>query len=460
MDAAATADKRIDEIIKSPHVLTGMFQEFFHSEATGSILLLIATVLALLLANSPWADVYFALLHTEIAVHIGPYNLVLDMHELVNDGLMVIFFLVVGLEIKREVVVGELSTARKAILPVAAAVGGMLFPALVYVAANAGKVGMDGWGIPMATDIAFALGILALLGSRVPPALKVFLTALAIADDIGAVLVIALFYTAEVHWVPLAIAGLLLLLIVVAGRAGIRSGAIYVLLGFGVWLTILLSGVHATTAGILVALTIPVRARMDPEEFLTTGYAKLEELSGSELTTESMIHDHEQLETIIDLHNAARCMRPVGLMLEEYFHPILVWMVLPLFAFFNAGVQFSGRFFDALFHPVSLGIILGLVVGKQIGITFFAWLAVRSGQATLPEGVSWRLVYGTSWLAGIGFTMSLFIASMAFADPILVSIAKVGILVGSLICGIVGYLLLRLWLPAEEPQMLEIVPSH
>ncbi len=460
MDTAATAEKRIEQIVKSPHLLSRMFRDFFHAEATGSIVLLAATVLALLWANSPWADVYFTLLHTEIAVHIGPYNLILDMHELVNDGLMVIFFLVVGLEIKREVVVGELSSAKRAILPVAAAVGGMLLPALIYVAVNAGKVGMEGWGIPMATDIAFALGILALLGSRVPPTLKVFLTALAIADDIGAVLVIALFYTAEVHWVPLAIAGILLLFIIAAGRIGIRSGAIYVILGFGVWLAILLSGVHATTAGILVALTVPVRARMDPEEFLTTGYTRLEELSESELTTESMIHDHEQLETITELHDAARSMQPVGLMLEEYFHPILVWMVLPLFAFFNAGVQFSGRFFDALFHPVSLGIILGLVIGKQLGITLFAWLAVRIGQATLPEGVNWRLVYGASWLAGIGFTMSLFVAGLAFSDATLVSIAKVGILAGSLICGVFGYLLLRFWLPDEGQESLIPVPRH
>lgn len=453
MSRALRAEQRIEEILRSRHQVTLMFLKFAHHEATGSVLLLIATIVALVWANSPWARSYIGLLHLEVVLRVGPYELALSMHQLINDGLMAIFFLVVGLEIKREIRVGELSSARKAILPVTAAVGGMLIPALIYLALNAGKEGMNGWGVPMATDIAFALGILALLGSRVPPTLKIILTALAIADDIGAVLVIALFYTAEIHWPALAVAALLLLLIFVVGRSGIRRVEITFLLAVGVWLAILLSGVHATVAGILVALTVPCGARMDPQKFLTLGYAKLELLEGSELTAHSMVHDEEQFETIVELHEAARDMRPPGLVLEEYLHPVLVWLVLPLFALFNAGVRFDAGFVQSLTHPVALGIILGLVLGKQIAVTLFSWLAVRSGRADLPEGVTWRQIYGVSWLAGIGFTMSLFITDLAFSDPALIHVAKAGILVASLIAGTGGYFLLRWWLPPEEPDL-------
>ncbi|MFN8473140.1 MAG: Na+/H+ antiporter NhaA [Anaerolineae bacterium] len=450
MDRQLPAERRISRILRTPLALTEPFREFAHSEATGAIILLVTAIIALVWANSPWAYLYVEILHTDISLSVGEHVLTLSLHHLINDGLMTLFFLVVGLEIKREVLVGELASPRKAILPVVAALGGMLIPALIYTVFNFGGAGQAGWGIPMATDIAFALGILALLGARVVPGLKVFLTALAIADDLGAVLVIALFYTPSVSFTSLEIAGLLLVAMLVANRLGVRSAALYIVLGIGVWLEMYLSGVHATVAGVLIALTIPVRARMDPEKFLVLGYQKLQELEGAELTTESMIHDHRQMELIMELHDAARDMRPPGLVIEHALHPFNAYFVIPLFALFNAGVPLEGGGLSAILNPIGMGVLLGLVLGKQIGVTLFSWLTVRLGWASLPEGVNWRTLYGASWLAGIGFTMSLFVTELAFTDEHLINEAKLGILVASLVAGIVGYVLLRLWLHTDD----------
>lgn len=424
-----------------------IFTRFAHSEATGSVLLLIATIVALLWANSQWSAQYFELLHSQVGIAIGDNTYALSVHQFINDGLMALFFLVVGLEIKREVLVGELSSPGKALLPVAAALGGMIFPAAIYLAFNAGGSGKNGWGIPMATDIAFALGILALLGSRVPTSLKLFLTALAIADDLGAVMVIALFYTSQLNLLALVGDIVFLGLILLAGFVRIRRQEIYIGLALGVWLMLFISGVHATIAGILVALIIPVRTREDPKELIKLGREKIAELEQQELAKDSMIHDRAQMETINELYEATRAMRPVGLTLEEYLHPVLVWIVLPLFALFNAGVHFDDHFFASFAQPVSLGIIFGLVVGKQIGVTLLTWIAVRSRRAQLPANVTWKQIYGVSWLCGMGFTMSLFITELAFTSEELINAAKGGILAASLIAGVVGYILLFMWSP-------------
>lgn len=436
--------------VTPPKGLGRAFQEFFETEVAGSSILLVCAIVALVWANSAWADTYFDLLHLEFGFVIGSLQYELTLHEWVNDGLMAFFFLVIGLEVKRELVVGELSTPRRAILPVTAAVGGMIVPAAIYLALNFNHEGVTGWGIPVATDIAFALGVLALLGKRVPPALKVFITALAIADDLGAIAILAIFYTESIIWVDVILSIGFLAILYGLVRLNINRIEFYAVLVIGAWAAMLLSGIHATVAGILLAMIIPVRARIEPEEFLTTSYEKLNELGGGDLTTDSMIHDHNQMVTIMEFHETSRRLRPPGLVLEHYLHPVVVFIILPLFALTNAGVVIGDGFFDTLLSPVALGIVFGLVLGKQIGVTLFSWLAIRSGYANMPAGVTWRQIYGISWLTGIGFTMSLFITELAFDDPVLVNQAKVGIIVASLIAGAGGYLVLRRFLPAAE----------
>jgi NhaA family Na+:H+ antiporter len=420
----------------------GIFARFVHSEVTGSILLLGCTVVALAWANSPWSESYFHLLHTELGFSVGGTDRTMSLHHWINDFLMAIFFFVVGLEIKREMVVGRLSTLDKAILPVAAALGGMIAPALLYFFLNSSGEPSRGWGVPMATDIAFALGVLSLFGKRVPIGLKVFLTALAIADDLGAVLVIAVFYTSDLHLAELVAAGVFLLLIVVARHLGIRSPVVYLVLAIGVWVDVLFSGVHATVAGVLLAMLMPVTAGRDPEHFFAEVREKWEALRETDLTRDSMIHDRSQLDAISDLRRAAQDMQPAGLQFEERLHPFVVFFILPLFAFFNAGVRIEGSFAATLAQPVSMGVILGLVLGKQIGITLFSWLAVKSGRAALPEGVDWGDLYGAACLGGVGFTMSLFIAELAFETEALGAEAKIGILSASLVAAIWGVIVL------------------
>jgi NhaA family Na+:H+ antiporter len=423
-----------------------MFQRFFRSEVTGSIVLVVCAALALGWANSPWASSYFELIRTYVGISWGEASFKLSLQHWVNDGLMVLFFFVVGLEIKREIVVGQLSTLSRAVLPVTAALGGMVVPAGLFLLLNAKGPGEAGWGVPMATDIAFALGILALLGSRVPIGLKVFLTALAIADDLGAVLVIAFFYTETISVAALVVAGVCLFLLFLANRLHLRVKVIYIVLGLGCWAAVLASGVHATVAGILVALVVPVRARIDPTEFLertNDAIGTLQDLKGAGLTRDSMLEEADQYAALDNLHAAASAMRPSGLTLEYYLQPIQAYFILPLFALFNAGVALDIEAVTGAPDPITLGIVAGLFVGKQLGIPLFGWLAVRSGKASLPEGVTWRMVWGASCLAGVGFTMSLFIAELAFKNTGLIDEAKIGILAGSLLAALVGYVVLR-----------------
>lgn len=432
----------------SPPGIIGAFQEFVHSEVSSSVVLLACSVIALVWANSPWSQTYEQLMHLKLGLMAGDRSFSLTLHHWINDGLMVVFFFVVGLEVKRELVVGHLSTFKRAILPVMAAVGGMAAPAALYLALNHGRPGATGWGIPTATDIAFALGVLALLGDRVPIGLKVFLLALAIADDIGAVLVIALFYTSQITWTGLAVAGMFLVLLYLAIAVwNVRSAGVLAVLVIGVWLGVFTSGIHATIAGILMALLVPVRPRIEPEQFLQVSRHRIDVLGDQGLTKESVICDPDQLDGIVELYEVAGEMRPPGLALEQYFHPISAFVVLPLFALANAGVPLSSDKLGLLFHPVTWGIILGLVVGKQVGVTALSWLVIKSRWAELPEGVGWSHVYGASCLAGIGFTMSLFVTDLAFDDEDLINAAKLGILSASAASAAIGYVVLRKSLP-------------
>ena len=419
------------------------FQDFAHKQSSGGILLIAASLVALVWANSPWGESYAALWHTKLTVGLGEYSLSKDLTHWINDGLMAVFFLVVGLEIKREVLVGELSSVRGAALPVVAAVGGAVVPALIYLAINAGTAGAAGWGITMATDIAFALGVLALLGDRVPVALKVFLTALAIVDDIMAVLVIAVFYTSEISWGALGVGGLFLAALVVANLIGVGKTLVYAVLGVGLWLAFLLSGVHATVAGVLLAFTVPAVSFINPGAFLERGRYILERFEKAGEKGENVLVNEERQGALHALNRAAYELEPPLHELEHALHPWVVFAIMPLFALANAGVVLGGDFAAALLNPVSLGIVAGLVLGKQLGVTLFAWLAVKSGLSELPRGITWRHVYGAGWLAGIGFTMSLFISDLAFDDGDLVDAAKLGILVASLIAGVVGWTILR-----------------
>ncbi len=419
------------------------FQDFAHKQSSGGVLLIAAAAVALVWANSPWGTSYAALWNTELTVGVGEYSLSKDLTHWINDGLMAVFFLVVGLEIKREVLVGELSSARGAALPVAAALGGAVLPAAIYLAINAGTEGAAGWGIPMATDIAFALGVLALLGDRAPVALKVFLTALAIVDDIVAVLVIALFYTSGISWGALGAGGLFLAALVVANLIGVGRTLVYALLGMGLWLAFLLSGVHATVAGVLLAFTVPAISFINPGAFLERSRYVLDRFEKAGEKGENVLTNEDRQAALHALNRATYKLEPPLHELEHALHPWVVFAVMPLFALANAGVPLGGGLAAALTSPVSLGIVAGLVLGKQIGVTLFAWLAVKSGLSELPRGISWRHVYGAGWLAGIGFTMSLFITDLAFPESPLVAAAKLGILAASLIAGVVGWTILR-----------------
>jgi NhaA family Na+:H+ antiporter len=426
----------------------GYFEWFVHSEVAGSLLLLASTITALVWANSPWAESYFELLHTYIGFTWDEAVFKLSLQHWINDGLMAVFFFVVGLEIKRELVVGELSSASKAVLPVVAALGGIVVPAALFMVFNLGGEGARGWSIPMATDIAFALGVLAILGTRAPLGLKVFLTALAIADDLAAIAVIAIFYTEQINVTSLIVEGILLAALFFAIKARLARGLIYLLI-IGAWIAMFTSGLHATVAGILVAMMIPVRPKVDPQSFINETETQLEHMTQGDLSIESLLSDRAQLNLVEGIRAGAAEALPTGLILERYLHPVQVWIILPLFALANAGVAIGGDVTSVLATPLALGIIMGLVVGKPLGIGVLSWVVVKTGWGSLPEGVTWSQIIGVALLAGIGFTMSLFITDLAFDNETLIATAKVGILAASVTSGVLGYLLLSKVLPKE-----------
>lgn len=420
------------------------FARFAHTESAGGIVLILCTVAAVFWANSPWAESYHHLWETEVRVGVAGAELRYPLHYWINDGLMAVFFFLVGLEIKREVLVGELASVRRAALPIAGALGGMLLPAAFYALLNAGGPGERGWGVPMATDIAFALGVLALLGRRAPLALKVFLAALAIADDIGAVLVIAVFYSAGISWGALGLGFALLVGLVAANRLGVRKPLVYVAVGLVVWVAFLKSGVHATVAGVLLAMTIPARTRIDTRAFLDRGRLILDEFDAADdAEGPGVLANRRQQAAIQAMEGACEEAQAPLQRIERALHMGVAFGIIPLFALANAGVSLGGNPVAAMGNSVTLGIILGLVLGKPLGITLFAWLAVKMGVAALPGGVSWRALHGVSWLGGIGFTMSLFVAGLAFTDPAMVDHAKIGIFTASIAAAIMGWLMLR-----------------
>jgi len=427
------------------------FQEFVKTESFSGILLISFMFIALVWANSPWSSSYESLWQTQVNVSIGSFAIDKPLLLWINDGLMAVFFFVVGLEIKRELLVGELSSLRQALFPIAAALGGMLVPAAFYLIFNANGPGESGWGIPMATDIAFALGILALLGKRAPLSLKIFLTAVAIVDDIGAVLVIALFYTDKIVWGSLAVAAVIFVVLMILSRMGVRKPLPYALLGIVLWVAFLKSGVHATVAGVLLAMTIPASTVIDRKGFLERIRGYLDRFEEEGIRDGSAFTTKKQRALLQGIEDCTQGVEAPLQRLEHTLHPWVAFFIMPVFALANAGVDLRTDIVAALVNPVTLGIIVGLVVGKQVGITFMAWLVTRVGLSRKIAGVTWKQIYGASMLAGIGFTMSLFISNLAFSDPVMLTNAKVGILVASFISAGLGWLILsRNGVPKSE----------
>lgn len=420
---------------------------FINEEAYGGILLILATIAAMFWANSSFYESYHHIWHDyKVGFVWGNIDLVASLHHWINDGLMALFFFVVGLEIKREIMGGELSSMKKASLPIAAAIGGMLIPALFYVlvAMNYPDY-INGWGIPMATDIAFALGLLAMLGSRVPLNLKIFLTALAIADDLGAVMVIAIFYTESIDFTELLYAGFFLAVLIAANLAGIRRTVFYALIGFaGVWIAFIYSGVHATIAGVLIALTIPARTKIGETDYIDKLSVYLNKFKNESPDTKSTLLTKKQVHLISEIEDLNKKAHTPLQKLEHALHPVTAYFILPIFALSNAGVHIDGSIDDMLFHPISLGIIAGLVLGKFLGISLLSKLVVKLKFAELPEGVTWRHIYGVGFLAGIGFTMSMFISDLAFKEDEFKQIAKVGIIAASILSAVIGMIWLSL----------------
>jgi NhaA family Na+:H+ antiporter len=415
-------------------------------------LLLLGTFLALIFANSPLSDWYSDLWNTYLTIGVEGFSITATLRHWINDCLMALFFFIVGLEIKREVLVGELRYPRQATLPIAAAVGGAVGPALVYLAIVYGGEGTHGWGIPIGTDTAFSIGLIALLGTRVRPQLLVFLTAFAIIDDIIAVLVIAIFYTDQIAWGAMAAAGGILLVLILANRAGIYRWPVYAVLGVALWLAIFESGIHGTLAGVLVAMTVPSRSWINPSEFLARGRRILHDFEEASYSTLNMLSNERQQHATQSL---ARLTEQVEAPLTHFLHrlhPAVSYGVVPLFAFANAGIPIVDGFGDAVRSPVAWGVILGLIVGKPLGITLFTWLAVRTGIAVLHPTIKWSHVFGVAWLGGVGFTMSLFISELAFGADELADVSRIGILIGSVIAGFAGYFILRKVLPPPERQ--------
>jgi NhaA family Na+:H+ antiporter len=415
---------------------------FINKSTTGGIVLFVSAVVALILANSPWQEAYHDFWEYHINFGVGNYVLDKSLHYWINDGLMAVFFFVVGLELKREIIGGELSNPRNAILPVAAGIGGMVFPALLYLIFNTTGEAQNGWGIPMATDIAFALGVLFLLGDRVPTSLKLFLTVLAIADDIGAVLVIAFFYTSDISFISLIVGSAFLLLLILSNVLGVRNTAYYGALAVGgLWIAFLLSGVHPTIAGVLAAFTIPANVKIDEIGFTAKMKMYLEKFKNADpndapTVTPQQLHILEDIRTLSKL-----AMTPLQ-RLEHGLHPFVTFIVMPIFALANAGVTLSSETTSSTTSFVAIGIIVGLLVGKFVGIVGVTSLLVKLKIATLPEGMNFKHLIGAGFLASIGFTMSLFVANLAFKNTAIIQQAKIGILIASLTGGIIGFMIL------------------
>jgi NhaA family Na+:H+ antiporter len=437
----------VNRIQRLQSAIQSSFAEFFQRSTSTGIIILAMTAIALIWTNSSAHGSYSALLHQPVEFGFGSLHLHFTFEHFVNDGLMVLFFLVVGLEIKRELLVGELSTRQKALLPMIAAVFGMIGPALTYLAFNAGTPAVRGWGVPVATDIAFALGVLALLGDRVPSGLRVFLAALAIVDDLLAVVVIAVFYTASLNVSILLAAAGITALLYIGNRLRIYSLWFYGILGFALWIVVLSSGIHATIAGVVLAMCIPAESRIDRISFFTRARSILDAIAHR---TETDEEEGAQLDAV---HSLERMCEHVQTPLHRVVHGLggfVSFAIMPLFALVNAGVRIEPEMVNSLLSPVSLGIALGLFFGKQIGISFAVWLSCKLGISQLPSGTSMLQMYGVSILCGLGFTMARFVAHLAFVDPAHLAMSKLSILIGSTLSALVGAAMLTFLLPKKS----------
>ena len=422
------------------------FEEFIHRQTTSGFLLMCMAILALVMANGPLASAYEHAVHTLISVNIGSWAIEMTLHHWINDGLMALFFFVVGLELKREFLVGELANPRNAVLPIAAAIGGMVVPALIYYSINPQGGAATGWGIPMATDIAFAIGVVALLASRVPKALITFLVALAIVDDLGAVMVIAVFYTDTIALGPLAAAAGLFALLLAFNLGGIRNSIPYFIVAVLMWYALLQSGVHATLAGIMGAMTVPAAPKYDPARFSEHVRGLMNRFDATHQPGKSIMTNDELRALVQALENGVHKVEAPLQRLEHIWHMPVAYLVIPIFALANAGIPLAfGSFGESLAHPVMLGVLLGLVLGKFIGITGASWIVLKLGLTELPKDTRFTQIAGVSLLAGIGFTMSIFVAELGFGgSEDLLLMAKTGILVASLLAGVVGFIWLYL----------------
>jgi len=422
-------------------VLTPL-EEFIHRQTTSGILLMLCAIAALYVANSPWNEAYHHLLDMPFTVGMPEFQLSKSLHHWINDGLMALFFFVIGLELKREILVGELANQKKAMFPIMAAIGGMLVPVLIYISFNPSGHTSDGWGVPMATDIAFALGTLALLGNRIPKTLLTFLVALAIVDDLGAVMVIALFYTETIDPVALVIAATMLLLLIALNLGGIRRPLPYILLGLVLWIAMLKSGVHATLAGIFLAFTIPMRPKYEPERFLSHISRMVGQIKRAHQSERNIVINDELRSRVCALGDGVQLVQAPAQIMERKMHLPSAYFIIPIFALANAGIPIDWSSFSSIVtHPVSVGITAGLVLGKLIGIAGFSWVAVKLGLASLPEGLNFKHIVGVGLMGGIGFTMSIFIAELGFAhSPEDLLMAKTGVLLASILAGVSGFL--------------------
>lgn len=416
---------------------------FISNSTMSGIVLFSAAFLALVLSNSPWSEAFHHFWENEFSIGFSNHVLTKSLHHWINDGLMAVFFFVVGLELKREIIAGELSSPKQAVLPVAAAIGGMIFPALIYLIFNNSGETAGGWGIPMATDIAFALGVLYLLGDRVPVSLKIFLTALAIADDIGAVLVIAFFYTSQIDYLSLLTGGAVLAALIFANLIGVRNTVFYAIMGIGgLWLAFLMSGVHATIAAVLAAFTIPATVKISESAYaekMQRLLTKFKEADPNNVptVTEAQLHILEEIRAV-----SKNALTPLQ-RLEHGMHPLVAFVIMPIFALSNGGVTFSGDVMSQVTSPVALGVFAGLLIGKVVGVVGVVHLMLRLKWATLPADVNKQHILGAGFLAAIGFTMSLFIADLAFISPEYIVQAKLGILSASVTASFIGFFLIK-----------------
>ncbi len=417
------------------------FRRFTEQEAAGGIALFLATLAAFIWANSPFAESYFAYWQGYLEIGAGRFSTSHSIHHWINDGLMAIFFLVMGMEIKRELLVGELKNPRAAMLPILAALGGVMVPALLYTLVAQGTDAARGWAIPTATDIAFSLGALALLGTRAPVGLKVFLAALAIVDDIVAVLVIAVFYSGELSTGALISAAIWYAGAWALNLLGVRSPMPYALVGIGLWVSVFASGIHATIAGVLLAFAIPARSKIDAASYTAEVRGLIDQFAAHVDAKEKFVHRAEALEALHQLERRTEAVQAPLLRFEHELHSWVGFLIMPLFALANAGVRMVGELPD-LTQAAAVGTGLGLALGKPIGVTLFSWLAVRARVAALPDNVTWRHIHGAGWLAGIGFTMALFVGELAFKEGPQLAAVKLAIVGASTLAGAVGAILL------------------